>query len=284
MRSSSFRFTMKANYSPPEGLLTEIFHRFKAVPERTWRLALIAIYAAIHSSLFPHWELTGDDGHTLAAAGHALNSLYWFGPSSSLGVLHSSVVYYIYSVFLRLHDSFTSVQIGLLLSHLAAHWLLIEFARRIFSTPTAWLASLLAFTNPNFFVHYDQRFWEPALMPLFATLAWISLIELSRSGKWRFELTFLLALLAACSSHLASLFLLLPFSMVPRTEKYGPRDWAKSAVSACLIGLAASPYIAWMAGRFSQSLAYFVLVLMLLFSLSCVRRLILRLEIGRAHV
>lgn len=177
--------------------------------EEALRALLLLVYAGLLWRMFPLWELATDDGKTLMAAEDLLRAPAFFGPTSSVGVLHPPYIYLYQAAFLGIFGSLAWVQAGITLGHLASHWLLIGLGKRMFSTPVAYAASLLAFTSPNFLFLYHQRFWEPVLLPPLTMLALLSLLRFRREGKAAFLALSLAAIILASGAHFTSLCFLL---------------------------------------------------------------------------
>lgn len=201
--------------------------------EEALRALLLLAYGLLFWRTFPLWGLATDDGKTLMAAEDILRAPAFFGPTSSLGVPHPPYVYLYQAVFLGVFGSIAWVQAGLTLAHLASHWLLIGLGKRMFSTPVAYTASLLAFTSPNFLFLYNQRFWEPVLLPPLTMLALIALLRFRREGRAAFLALSLAAIVLASGAHFTSLCFLLLAGLAFASRGGGKAIGARAG-SACL--------------------------------------------------
>lgn len=232
-----------------------------ARPEALLRLALLGVYALLSCFLLREWELKSDDGRTLAAAWRAFTEPFFWGPRSSVGAWHLPFVYYYQGLFLKVSGSILGVQAGILLSQLAAHWLLIGVGRRLFSWKVGYLASLFAFTNPAFLL-LGLRFWEPVLLPFFTMLALDRLLAFLPGRKWSHLLIALFSLACAVSAHLNAILLLPVFALV-LAGTMPKEEWtlSKAAALAGAAALCLLPFVEWglTRGKFFELAALIIL-------------------------
>lgn len=212
------------------------------IREPALRALLLSVYALLAIWMFPHWELTTDDGAALSLA--TSGNFFWLGVPSGTGLIRGPGIYYLYAFFFRVWPSVQSIQFGILFFQLLGHALLVQIGKNQGRLLLAYGTSFLWFFTPAFFVFYSNKFWEPALLPAFSVIAFWALVRVEQ-GEGNVLLA-LSALFFAVSAH-PSAIALLPVLAFVYFKKRRPIRIAISAVVLLLAILL--PYFFWNASR-----------------------------------
>lgn len=207
-------------------------------------------YAVLSVRLFPYWEFTTDDARTLLSAERSLRELYYWGSNSSVGVLHPPYVYYLWGFFLRIHHSLFTLQCGILLSLLLAHWILIAELKRVFSARVAYFSSVLAFVHPLSLIFFQQRFWEPACLPLFTVASLAAALRFTSTSRPIWLVAAVFGIAVAMSGHLNAFFFL-PGCLLLFWLRGRDGGWTFAWLALLALGvfLCFLPMLVWLPGK-----------------------------------
>lgn len=110
--------------------------------------------------------------------------LIWVGVSASIGFYLGPLWTYFTAMLISTSQldptiaAYVSAGIGVIVTGL-----IFVFATRIFSTRVGLLASFLYASLP-LIIYFDQRFWNPTLVPLLSLLMFVSLVRISKNPNW----------------------------------------------------------------------------------------------------